>query len=193
MHSHNPRRLWIDGFTSVKPKYLYHRGLLSQNWTSGVEIVSTEWFLVTNGLKLSFVFLRGRGIKITSRIELELYSPCPPPKHYSINYATTSSPLSFTHTHICTHKTCYEDTSRRHWPPVVIISICGDDKVTLGFVSTEWGRGGIPLRLKKASVSAGTIVRNYHMNMTTAPRPLKTINLPTPSAATPDNPLDIPS
>lgn len=27
-------------------------------------------------------------------------------------------------------------------------------------------------------VSAGTMRRNYHMNMTTAPRPLKTINLP---------------
>lgn len=83
--------------------------------------------------------------------------------------------------------------SRRHRPPVVIISICGDDKVTLGFVSTERGRGGLPLRLKKAWASAGTIGRNYHMNMTTAPRSLKTINLPTPSAATPDNPLDIPS
>lgn len=167
--------------------------MLSHNWTSGVEIVSTECFLVTNGLKVSFLFLGGRGIKITSSIELSLYSPCPPPKHpLTLSYQQCSHLLSFliyTHTK---HVTVIHP-SRRHRPPVVIISICGDDKVMLGFVSTERGRGGLPLRLKKASVSAGTIGRNYHMNMTTAPRPLKTINLPTPSAATPDNPLDIPS
>lgn len=48
----------------------------------------------------------------------------------------------------------------------------------LSFVSTERLSWGLPHRLKKGMVSAGTMRRNYHMNMTTAPRPLKTINLP---------------
>lgn len=47
------------------------------------------------------------------------------------------------------------------------------------FISTERVSRGLPHRLKKAMLSAGTMQRNYHMNMTMAPRPLKTINLPT--------------
>lgn len=110
----------------------------------------------------------------------------------SIILSTILPPLLLFNLHI--HKTDYADifiqtssaTGHHH-------SICGDDKVMLGFVSAERGRGGLPHRLKKASVSTGTMGRNYHMNMTTAPRPLKTINLPTPSAVMPDNPPDIPS
>lgn len=80
-------------------------------------------------------------------------------------------------------------------PSVIFIAfvICGDDKVMPGQVSTEQRRGGLPLRLEKASASGRTIAKNYHMNMTTAPWPVKTINLPTPSTTPPDNPLDIPS
>lgn len=74
----------------------------------------------------------------------------------------------------------------RHRPPVVIVSVCGDDKVTPGFVSTGRLRGRLPLRLKKAHVSAGTMGENYHMNMATAPpQPLKTINLPPQRQITP--------
>lgn len=80
-------------------------------------------------------------------------------------------------------------------PSIIFITIvvCGDDKVMPGQVSTEQRRGGLPLRLEKAPACGGTIAKNYHMNMTTAPWPVKTINLPTPSATKPDNPLDIPS
>lgn len=80
-------------------------------------------------------------------------------------------------------------------PSIIFITtvIRGDDKVMPGQVSAAQRSGGLPLRLEKASASGGTIAKNYHMNMTTAPRPVKTINLLTPSAAKPDNPLDIPS
>lgn len=71
-------------------------------------------------------------------------------------------------------------------------SICGDDKVMLAFVSTE-SEGRLPSQIKESYGFHWDNGRNYHMNMTTAPRPLKTINLPTPSAAMPDNPPDIPS
>lgn len=80
-------------------------------------------------------------------------------------------------------------------PSIIFITtvICGDDKVMPGQVSAEQRRGGLPLRLEKVSASGGTIARNYHMNMTTAPWPVKTINLLTASATKPDNPMDIPS
>lgn len=174
--------IWIDGFTSVKPTHLYHRGLLSQNWTSTVE---TECFLVTNGLKFP-PFVGRMGIKMISTIKLSLNSPC------SIILSTILPPLPLFNLHI--HKTDYSDVFiQTSVAAVRHHSICGDDKVTMGFISTERGRGGLPHRLKKALVSTGTMGENYHMNMTTAPRPLKTINLPTPSAMMPDNPPDIPS
>lgn len=76
-------------------------------------------------------------------------------------------------------------------PSIIFITavVGGDDEVMPGRVATARRSGGLPLRSEKASASGGTIAKNYHMNMTTAARPVKTINLP----AEPDNPPDIPS
>lgn len=99
----------------------------------------------------------------------------PLPSH---RYLINPLPLFLFNLH--THKKGFSDISiqtspgaRRHR------RICGDDKVLQSFVSTERVSWGLPHRLKKAMLSAGTMQRNYHMNMTTAPWPLKTINLPT--------------
>ncbi|CAB1450007.1 unnamed protein product [Pleuronectes platessa] len=82
---------------------------------------------------------------------------------------------------------------RRHRPPVVIISICGDDKVTPGFVSTERGKERPPSQIKESLGFRGDNREELPYEYDHGTPALKTINLPAPSAATPDNLLDIPS
>lgn len=63
------------------------------------------------------------------------------------SHALASSPLTL-YTRATQAAVIYP--SGRHRPPVVIISICGDDKVTPGFVSTERPRGGLPSQIKES-------------------------------------------
>lgn len=63
------------------------------------------------------------------------------------SHALASSPLTL---YTRTTQAAVIYPSGRHRPPVVIISICGDDKVTPGFVSTERPRGGLPSQIKES-------------------------------------------
>lgn len=105
--------VWIDGFTSITPKYLHHKELLSHNF----EFIRTELFFFTNrsqGGIWFFLFLKSGGFKMT------VWS-------YHIHWALAfppifnQSPSSFSFLiYKRTKKVSLIYPSRRHPAPVVI-------------------------------------------------------------------------
>lgn len=112
----------------VKPTCLFHWGIAA---IPGLDLrgrIDPKWVEFILSL---FLFL---GIKLTCTMKVSSHAP-------------TSSLLAL---HTRTTQAAVIYPSGRHRPPVVIISICGDDKVTPGFVSTERPRGGLPSQIKES-------------------------------------------